>query len=191
MAIIRIITRWSGGLVVGGGITQLYFGQVDGTEQDAADAVGVFWDALEDTYSNQVSWAMDAQVAIFDETDGSLMGATTVTPAGPGAGTRTTNALPPSNQGLVQWSTAEVHGNRLVRGRTFLPGMLEENSTAGGAPESFYIDTVAAAAQALVDDADSGLVIWARPIGSRPGAAGFVTQASVWDKFAVLRGRRD
>lgn len=79
----------------------------------------------------------------------------------------------------------------MLRGRVFVPGVNDSAVNTDGTVNGNYINGLTAAAQALVDDATANWGVWHRP---GPGGAGQFAGAisvSVWDKFAVLRSRRD
>jgi hypothetical protein len=90
-----------------------------------------------------------------------------------------------------------VVNNRIVRGRTFVPGMLEDNNFSPGVPGGNFLTVGLAAATALIDDATANFVIWSRPfegsetVSPRVGTRHGVVQAEVWSEWAVLRSRRD
>lgn len=191
MVMIRVTSRWQGPQIRGGGITQFYFGEGSVDAQACADAVYTFWDSLKAGWAPDNIVTIDGNVSSFDEATGDLLSGGIVAVTGPVEGTGSGDALPPATQCLVRWTTNEVHKNRYVRGHTFLPAQLEGNCDASGQVSSAFMAFVSGAANDLVDDADTQLVIWARPSPGFPGEAAAVQSASVWNEWSILRGRRD
>lgn len=181
----RVNTRMTGVLVQGGGINRLYFNDAAGSAADAASAVAAFWTALRDQIAVGTTLTVDGQVEEVDQSNGQVTGiesTDTVTVTGNGGG----DVLPPNIQALVRWRTGTFLDGREVRGRVFVPAMLEANNTAG-APTAFLVNLVTTAAQSLVGDGDSALVVYSR----KSAGAVPVTAASMWTKWAQLRSRRD
>lgn len=188
---LRVDAIWSGANVVGGGITQFYFNNNSTEAEACSDAVDDTLTALLVFSSNLVAVGIDPIVAELDAETGALIGFHPVTPLASRVGGISTPVLPPSNQGLIRLTTGNVENGRLVRGRIFIPGPCEINSTLAGAPEASYITGANAAAQLLVDDASAAWVVWHRPVSGSGGSMNGVTSVSTWNKWAVLRSRRD
>lgn len=180
----RITTLFSGPLVNGGGINQLYFDQGGGTGVQAHVAARAFWQNIDDVMHSSVTYQVLAEIELVDNTTGQVEGIET-TDVYNGTGQLSTDPLPPTVQGLVRWRTGVYDNGREIRGRTFLPGMCEGNST-DGAPTSGTVGVFNTAAGNLVADANSELVVW-----SRKGLFAPVVSGQAWVKWASLRSRRD
>jgi hypothetical protein len=169
----------------------MFFGELGGTAQQAADAVRAFWASLASTLGNGVSAQVESDVAHIDENDGSLTGASATTTTAV-AFTSSGEPLPFATQGLIRWTTGVVVNGRFLKGKTFVPAFTETNST-GGAPTAATLSSMSTAAQNLMADANSTLVVWHRETapGAGDGEAVFVTGHTEWAKWAVLRSRRD
>jgi len=167
-------------------LSQMHFSEALGAlAQDAADAVKVFWAAVDNLMANDLTWTVPGEVEQFDPANGNLTGIVAVT-GGTGTGADATSYLPPANQMLIRWRTGTFVGGREIRGRTFIPGVTEAG-TADGVLEASWQSTLLSAANALIADTDSELQIWS----PTQGATADVASASVWNQLAVLRSRRD
>lgn len=184
MALYRVTTRFTA--PIGGPyINVLYFQDLGGTAQQAATAAGAFWDGLSASLmSNQVTWAQDAEVETIS-TAGVLEGVTAIT-ADTGGGTSTSEALPPHVQALVRLRTGNIVSGRELRGRVFVPGMVEGLNVAGR-PASSLITDMNAAAATLIGAANAEWMVWSKA----HNVAHDVSSASTWTEWASQRRRRD
>lgn len=172
-------------------LSTMYFDEAGGTAQNAADAVRAFWAGFAGTLGNGNTAVVEADVARIDETDGALLGAiSTTTTSVPFTGTG--EPLPFATQGLIRWNTGVVLNRRFVRGRTFIPAFTESAQTAGS-PISTIMTLMTTQATNLIANSTSTLVIWHQPVGAPPGFGQAVPAAgaTAWEKWAVLRSRRD
>lgn len=186
MALYRVRTALTGNAVAGGGVATHYFGTGAGTAQQAATAVATFWVAVEPWASDQLTWTTDAQVDLFDETTQTITGSTAVTNA-TGVGDSSSERLPEATQLLLQLRTGAFPAGREVRGRLFIPGMVEANSS-NGTPVGGMVSAINSAAAALIASSNTQWVV------NSPTrfTAYEVTSSNCWaDEFAVLRSRRD
>lgn len=200
MSLVRVQTVWSG--VAGAPYyTNLYcIGPLaTNNGNDLATAWHVFLASLATNLSSPMVATIDPELLEFNEVDGVVTSAgnTIQTPV---AFSGTTDALPRMTQALVQWTTAGIVHNRRVKGRTFIPGVLElQNSTAGlpapqiGTPLQTAIDT-------MLSSMSGRMRIWSRPVTAekatptvpaRPGSAHPILSGKVSAQWAVLRSRRD
>lgn len=186
MPINRVQVIWTGTPVVGGGLSTFYFNSAVGTAAQQVSAVQTFLAATEDRRSTTLSWATAADVATLDIATGALTGITTTTPA-TGVGTAAGDIMPPSNQGLLRLLSSQIAGGRLIRGRLFLPGSIEGDNVSTGLPSNTYTADYNVAAAALIADANSEWRIWSPTHGVAPD----VVTAVCWNKWAILRSRRD
>lgn len=186
-------TFFSGPLVRGGGINQIFFNNALADAQACTDAVQDFWDSFEPIMSTGVSYELSGTVTEIDHVTGGLVSAAGVTTEGIKQGDDPGNPLPPATQFLIRAFTPTVVNGRLLRGRIYVPGMMELQNDENGAPTVGMVTGALAAAQALMDDLTAIWVIWHRP---PPGAGAGgqmsgVTSVGAWDQWAVLRSRRD
>ena len=101
---------------------------------------------------------------------------------------------------LVSWTTSTVRRGRILRGRTFIVPLWSGAYTTSGQVAAANVATIQAAATALVSAFAGTLVIWGRPIMTKPpappgvdapGTTGVVTGATAQSKVVTLRTRRD
>lgn len=126
------------------------------------------------------------EVQLINPVDGAVIGledAPPITQNGANPGPQ----LPRQNQLLVRWRTGNYVNRREVRGRTNLPCVLEEASTNQGEVESTVVSGINTRASELIADTNSVLVVWSKKNGLWWAAA----TGSCWNKFSVLRSRRD
>lgn len=182
----RVGVDWSGGGVFGGGRSTHYFNATGGTAAQAATAVATFWGAVDAYICNTARWDLDTEVQEIDSATGLITATTYVTAAG-ASGTDASAQLPPTVQGLIQWRTGAVVSGRTLRGRTYVPAAPEGQSDATGIPSTGYQTALDTAAEALMNDANSDLVVYS----TTHRTAGVVNAVTVWNKWASLRSRRD
>jgi hypothetical protein len=179
----RVRAQWTGG-IGGPYLTTTYFDDIAGTAPNANAALGAFLVAVRSLVSTTISMATLSQVDQVDATTGhvtSSVGVTPVSTTGTGAG----DVLPPASQGLCQLFTGVYLNGRQVRGRLFLPGMLESNSTLG-VPTAGSITTVNGALAAFIADANSVWGVYSR----RNHDFNTISSAIQWTTWAQLRSRR-
>lgn len=185
MAIRRVRVVWTGTPVAGGALSTFYFADSLGTEQDCVDAVATFLGTVDGNMTTQISWATEADVVDINAVTGATEGVTATTPQ-TGAGASAGELLPAATQGLLRLRTNTIAGGREVRGRIFLPGMVESNNVSGR-PESGMVTSINGAANTLRTDASVLWAVWSRQHGVAPAVA----SATMWTQWAVLRSRRD
>lgn len=182
----RVNTVFSGPLVAGGGISRFYFDEAGGTPAQAHAAAVNFWNAVDEVMSTQVAFTVEAEVELVDASTGAITGIESTDPYS-ASGTGSGDPLPPATQGLVRWRTGAFVNGREVRGRTFLPGMLESLNDSAGRPNSGALTVINNAAGNLIGDADSELVIFSRTRALQAT----VVSGQAWSQWAQLRSRRD
>lgn len=185
--VMRVRTVWAG--VAGTPYySNHYFGDdtVPATAQDAVNAVDAFWFGLSGNISNDLTWTVEGTVARIEATDGSLVGQYAVTPE-TGVGGSSGQMLPLATQGIVRWLTDTVIAGRMLRGRTFVPGLVEDVNDADGKPVSALPTLLTTVGQALINDTGNTLQVWSRTHGNFAE----VETAQGWNQWATLRSRRD
>lgn len=153
-----------------------------------ASAFHAFYTAQRSLIPNDVSISFESEIRLLSDVDGALTGVSPVTP--PVSVTGIFNAGWAGGAGYrFTWDTGAIIAGRRLRGRTYMvpAGGAYEND---GTLTSGAISTAVAAGAQLVDSlllAGNPLAVW-----SRAGqTSAVVTLASVTDKTAVLRSRRD
>jgi hypothetical protein len=167
------------------------------TPQENVDDTDAFWTAMAGVIDNNVSWTVGPEVPVIDETTGTLTGVTSVT-AGTGSGTATADPLPYATQGLIRLATDDFVAGRRVKGRIFVPGVVESSSSTTAVPDATFMGILQTAVDGLI--AAGGFLVWARPFAgaagppvrpAREGSKASISGASVWTQWAVMRSRRD
>jgi len=173
----------------------MHFTGTGGTAASAAAvAVSNFWGEIDARMHTSLTWTRDGSVEEFNEETGAIT-ALHATDAVSGAGALGGEPLPFAVQGLVRWRTGVFVDGREVRGRTFVPGLTESDSTSGVLGAG-----AAAAMTSAAGTLEDALAIWQRPkvdrtvdppVVERIGTIVPVASHSIAVQFAVLRSRRD
>jgi hypothetical protein len=203
----RVTTLIAGPTVNGGGVQTFYFANAVGTAAQLTAAVQSFWNYNPAIFYTGTTFAVQSEVESLNDANGQLTGVATGT-AATVTGSGAAEALSPATQGLVRWRTGVVEDGREIRGRTFMPAMVAAQNDDGH-PIAGCISAMTTAAGLLISDANSELIVWRRPRLARPqvgspgdryylpaqsardGSSATVTSGTGWDKWAVLRSRRD
>lgn len=190
------------GLVAGSaypepGYTSMWWapGTVGGSVADATDCLARFraiWESFKSLIDPSVTIDYDPICIAVEATTGVLTGAFAGTDPLSTAGTGTGDPLPRQTQGLIQWSTSTVLNGRRLRGRLYVPGLLEGSNTATGVVAGATVTALVAGASTVfaAGATASNPVIWHRPGPGGAGASAAITGASASTKWAVLRSRR-
>lgn len=190
MVIARVRTIITGPGAVGGGIAEHYFLGETGDAEDQAGAIRAWWASVATYSRTDMRWQVEGAVTRLDEATGDVLSVEPIPTPAVVAGLESGEMLPPSNQVLIRWLTSGIVNNRLVRGRTNLPGVTETHAVAGQ-PSASMRTGIATACASLLSNPTAELMVWSRPSSARPGSAHVVTSSNVWDQFSVLRSRRD
>jgi hypothetical protein len=197
--ILKVKVRWSG-FVGGPGYSNFYFrdfADSEPTAQQATDAaarVRTFFNDIRSHFPAAMSWNVLSDVEVIEETTGTMTTVHNITAPLVVLGGAAAAPYSAATGSVVTWRTPGVRNGRRVRGRTFLVPLANnayDNDGTMGATPLATIQTAANALAAGTGTPDLG--IWSRPTG--PGAADgawhAVNAATVPDKVAVLRSRRD
>lgn len=196
MPLMKFTTRWDGWTGAPGYSNWYADGNLDQTQTDAAAAaIRTFLQAIRTWIPTVVTINMIPTVQVYAEGDGSLADqrniATVPLPVtGIGAG-----AFPASTGACVTWRTTYSTGRRLLMGKTFLVPLATTAYQTDGSLDNTVLGNLVAAANTYVNRVSSGTpghpVAWRRPRGGTGGVSAMITSASMSDKAAVLRSRRD
>lgn len=193
MSILRVTAQWTGFNGAPGYSVFHYMGGggLISDAQQVADRTGASLALLKPLLPATVRIAVESEVAVLDEDTGVLSDFRGITPPGAVQGSSPNGYAGPAGA-VVNWRTDDVRAGRRIRGRTFLVPLISSSFDAGGTLTDSTITTIRSFADSMVGgDFDSELVVWSRPINGSGGVAATVTSASVPDKAAVLRSRRD
>lgn len=177
--------------------TNLYFDATMANRNIALARTRTFWSDLASVMRTGLVTNVQSDVREIDPVTGTVLDIQAGTEQAPVTGTAAGSATPPATQGLIQLLTPSVRRNRRVRGRIFVPGVMNSAVTGTGTAIAAYQTSLQAAATTLATIAPTcALVVWSRPIEITgpvvaPGQMSTVTSASTWEQFAVLRSRRD
>jgi hypothetical protein len=198
MPLYRVHTEFTG-LAGAPYLNTLFFDELGGSSQNAANAVANFWGAVDAGLDSNLDWATLGEVATLNEVNGDILSITNVT-TGSGSGAVAGEVSPTVLQALISWSTGVPFDGRILRGRTFIPG-IPEAALSDGVLQPSSVTLFQNAATALIGELNAQLSIWHRPIPppdeenpdrvQRDGAQADVGTAVVRNGFAVLRSRRD
>lgn len=200
MSLVRVQTVWTG--VAGSPYyTNLYcIGPLSTNNGNSlADAWRAFLVSLQSSMASGMTATIDPELLEFNEADGVVTGAGN-TIQSPVAMTGLGDQLPHNVQLLIQWTTNGIVHNRRVKGRTFLPGMLEANNSPVGVPLPAVDTPVQTAINTLLSTMSGRMRVWSRPLDSehsspsnpaRPGSAHAILSGDVAAYWATLRSRRD
>lgn len=185
---IRVTTEWTGTLPGVPYFSTHYFaGDTAGEADAAAAAVVSLWQEVDTVVSTGLTWTVPTEVEFVDEATGAITGVEAVA-GGTGAGQNGSDPLPMATQGLLRWRTGVFVSGRELRGRTFIPGPTEPNNLLG-VPDPNYKGVLGPAGVNFLTAAagGGGLVVYS-PTHAQ---AATVQSSSVWNKWSILRSRRD
>lgn len=128
----------------------------------------------------------DGELPIVNPQTGQIVGQVTGT-GRTTVGTRNYDLAPLQTQLLVRWRTGEYIGGREIRGRTSIPLVGEASVSANGNVSQETIGSINLQAANLLSGIGGDFVVWSKKNGVWYAA----TSASCWEKFSVLRSRRD
>ena len=169
------------------GFSQQYFGTDTGLlTENAVAAVHDFWNGIKSYLSSGVSVKVDGIVDVVNDATGQITGIIDTGETLVVGGSDEGDVLPAQTQLIVGLRTGVYVGGREIRGRIFIPGFTEANSSAGH-PAPAMVATVATQAQDFFTP-----TLLAKPIvftrtrhDQAPVSATYVSPT-----WAVLRSRR-
>lgn len=182
----EIITDWNA-IGTPGGVTVMYFDELSSINDQRA-ALANLWDGIDNLLYNATSWTIRQNGRTLAETTGTLTGTWSSAIAEAGVGAASLRPVSNSSQILLQWTTGAVRRGRLVRGRSFIPGLDSGNTTEGRLTQG-AANTLTLSAQALAQ-AGVGFSVWSRPKEGSIGALAPVTGGAAWLELGVQKGRR-
>lgn len=133
-----------------------------------------------------ISATIESELRLIDSVTGDLTG-TEVTTGNTFAGSSSGDPLPRASQALIRWSTPAIVAGRRLRGRTFLPCIIESFNTVNGKPDASLLSAWATNLSTFISACQGELCIWSPTHGSVANVTGGV----LWDEWAVMRSRRD
>lgn len=206
--ILRIKARWSG-FTGGPGYSNFYFrdfssgAPTDADADSAGDRVETFFGAIANLFPTAVKIRVQSDADVIEETNGEIQSVLSTGVRADVSGTAAANGYSGASGVVVTWRTGGVVAGRRVRGRTFLVPTANIAYDLDGTLQNSTITTLQNAANTLISAAGTpDLGVWARPtpehqntkgetIPARDGSWYVVTSATIPDKAAILRSRRD
>lgn len=171
---------------MGSGVATHYF---TGLTLDAQEAAKSFWSSLAAVMAGYVSIKVPNVADVLDETTGELLNTTVQGTEGNYTGGGT-GAYAGGVGGAITWETAGVVAGRRVRGRTFVVPLAQNSYDTDGTLSAAVVTALSNAAQGLITDAGSELVVWSRPRTALAGSVHPVVARSVSDRVAWLQSRK-
>lgn len=172
----------------GGGKLSVFYFSEGGSVVDQRSALATFLAAIEPYQTTNTTWRIRTEGRELDSNTGTLTGLWTHNVNHTGTGDSTTASVADTSQLLVRWITATIIDGRLVKGRTFIPGIQSQYINLGNVAAG--VQTAVGTAANTFAGSTGAPVIWHRPKNGAGGSNAGVTGASVWSEFAVLRRRR-
>lgn len=195
--ILRTAAVLTGASFTSPGFSSLWWnpGTVGGSTADATDCLARFraiWESFKSIIDPTVTFDYDPVCIAVNDATGVLTGAFTGTDPASTVGTGTGDVLPHQTQALIQYGTSSVFNGRRLRGRLFVPGMLESSNTSAGAPAAGTLSSITTGAATIFTPGAtaSAAVIWHRPVAGAGGGSALITSATTSTRWAVLRSRR-
>lgn len=185
MPVYRVTAEWAGpsGAPY---YSTLHFRDSGGTAQQAATAARTFLVAFQNYISSNTGVTVLPEVFTLDTLTGepTAVTSTTTTPFGGGAAG---DPLPRGTQLNVRFRTGTFVNGHEVRGRFYVPSVVEAENDTSGNPSSALRTAAANAGAALIADANSLFCIYSKV----HQAAYDVATATAVSKWSFLRSRRD
>lgn len=209
MSILKITAAWTG-FVGSPGYSNFYFGGPDASSfwttevaDQCADKVEAFFSGVAGLLPPAVRVAVRGEAEILEPAQGKLQTFISAGARGVVMGSAQASGYSAASGVVVTWRSNGVVANRRARGRTFLVPAANGAYDLDGTLQQSTMTTLQTAANALiVPNGEVKLGVWARPheqrvnkkgeiIPARDGSWHEITSASIPDKTAVLRSRRD
>jgi len=198
MPLYRAKMTWTG-FVGSPGYTNMYFLDPDPISASGLEQTAVrlhnFWDAIDGYLPSSVRINLPTVLEEVATATGELLAEHPFEPGTVIAGSGTASFASPAGA-CINWNTAGLINGRRIRGRTFIVPMHDGGYQSDGTLADAARTAIANAANTYAN-AGPGLgidgAIWHRPSGpgASDGAAAGITSATVRDRVAILRSRRD
>ena len=168
--------------------SNMYFTWVSGQTQAHIDLVEAFWTFLVGQIDTNVTATIESDVPVINDATGDITSVESGTAQFvnfTGGG----NVLPQATQMLLNLNTGVYVGGRQLRGKVYIPGLIETAADADGLPNSgFQTAQVTAAVNLISGSVTPGA--W-RVFSPTHGTSAAIQGVSAMSNFAVLRSRRD
>lgn len=198
-SILKVTAKWDG-FVGAPGYSNFYWKEEDpGASFDAGavacgDAVQKFFNDIKLYFPPHVKWRVQTDVPVIDDTTGQMVDIASAGARGDIVGGAGNFAYSAPTGAVVTWRSNGVRNGRRVRGRTFLVPIAATATAQDGTLDATATGVLFTAAQAYINTAGArSPLVWARPTtpGGSDGVSHPIISASIPDKVAVLKSRRD
>jgi len=184
--IYEIRTEWTG--VAGSPYYTTLRGLSAGTTspQEMSDAFDTFLGNSSAYFDDSLVATISPEVRVINSADGETVAVDTIS-GNVATFVGTGDPLPTFVQGLIKHQTGVFTSGRRLRGKIYLPGMLEANNTAAGLPSAGFTSGVQGFWDSFLATVGPDYVIYSpthRVYGS-------VTGSTVNGQWSILRSRRD
>lgn len=188
MPFTTITAQWQG-IPGAPGYTKIRFlGELSSSQATAAaDRLRNFFFAQAGLLPSTCSVNFAATAQVFDVA-GVLIDEVALSPVPSAVIGTATGAYSGATGAVINWITGEISGGRRVRGRTFMVPLAAGYDTAGSLAAA-TITTITNAANALANGVP-GIIVH-QALGDGGGRESLITGATVPDRAAILRSRRD
>ena len=181
----RVKVSYTGAAVEGTAGTNFYFAADFNPDQNCVDSVEAFYTELRAHLCSDITVSTNAGIEYIDEATGDIVAILGTIPYS-ASGVGGSSCLPFAVQGLIRSRTGQFVSGREVRGLWFIPGFMEDQSDEG-VPTAGALSAMQNAVNALISDEGSTAAVYSTTHGQ-----GYqITSGGPWDKWAVLRSRRD
>ena len=201
---LKVTARWDG-FVGAPGYSNFYFvdsnpsASFDAGAAAAATSVEAFFTAVKHLFPPALNVTVQSDVPVVNDATGEIVDFTSAGTRTAIQGTHVAGAYSAASGAVITWRSVGVRNGRRVRGRTFLVPLANTAYESNGSLVAGAITSMGNATGAILNPATgtSSLGIWARPVKdangatTAPGAWFDVANATVPDRVAVLRSRRD
>lgn len=199
--LIRSKIDWQGGGIAGLAQTTLHhtitgdtFGQADATDL-AAKLKQMLTDSLSPALPATVTVNVDPEFSVIDIPSGQVQNVYAATDNTQGVAGGSSGAYSVASGGVISLNTGQFVRGRRVRGRIFCVPLGGGSYDTGGTLSQPALTALSGFGNSLIQFSGSGrlLSVYSRPSskGATDGHVSVVTSASVRDKVAILRSRRD
>lgn len=184
---------WTGGP---GLMTFFFSGSASPTNAEAVEAAARVRAVLASAVGEiptGVTWQVQGQVDVIEDSTGVLVGGQTVTAPAVVTGSGAGGLAPIASAALTRFATNSVVNGRRLQGRTFLSPLRAGAVSAQGTLLTASKTTLTTAYGLLVVQITTPIThrVWHRPGPLGVGSSAASVQNFVQDKLAVLRSRRD
>ena len=182
----RVEIVWSG-LPGAPFYSQLFFAHQAGAATAIAGNVRTFLNALVNNLCAPLQAQIQDEQSVIDVVTGKPVNVEVATHQAVVAYLGTGDPLPWASQVLIQLKTAQFNNGRRLRGRFYIPGILESMSTGGElAPASQTTFNTPLQTLITSSNANGDWAVWSKRYQSWANVA----TATAWNQFGIQRRRR-